>query len=144
MSCQQGPLYRAEESVDWGDELTLEQAQGFVDDMRDRYRRWHEDYPMLKRLEVHVVDGVGGSVGCFEPDKLAGLLQMASQHLRPVILCHEAAHVLAEARFKSRSHDPWFARIYLELVGSCIGPEKYMELYEAFKANDIDFDAELN
>jgi hypothetical protein len=52
--------------------------------------------------------------------------------------------VLASARFDSRSHDPWFARIYLELVYSCVGHETYQALKSAFDAYGVDHDVGLD
>lgn len=150
-SCQQGAVYEAErllepvgETPAWGNLLTVEQAQEFLDQARDLYVRWLGDFPQVVRIEVSSSPGRRGSVGFYEADKEAGVADMDPDHLRPLILCHEAAHVLAEARFGSRSHDPWFARIYLELVYSLMAPEDYLRLQRAFDEQGVDYDVRLD
>jgi len=153
MPCQQDSLYEAERRIEfpgdgapaWGHKMLLAEAQDFVDRMRDRYRRWEGDFRHVLRVEVFEhPDGQGGSVGGFDAVKGAGVCDMMSDHMRPLILCHEVAHVLADARFGSQSHDPWMARIYLELVYACMGAEDYGRLQRSFDQHGVDYDVVLD
>lgn len=46
--------------------------------------------------------------------------------------------MLAEARYGSHAHDPWFARTYLELAYQVLGSEVYQDLYSAFEERGIE------
>lgn len=46
--------------------------------------------------------------------------------------------MLAAARYGSKSHDPWFARTYLELVYGVMGSDAYLRLFEAFERAGVD------
>lgn len=63
-------------------------------------------------------------------------------HDNELIVLHEVAHVLCDARYGSQSHDPWFARIYLELVCTAMGSEAYVSLWSAFKQLGVDCDTD--
>jgi putative metallohydrolase (TIGR04338 family) len=141
MPCQQDDLYRAEDLV-WprssGRVLSVPDAQALVDGWRD-LPWWQENFPNVKRVEVNRRDSArGGSAGRFHPTEAAGVIDMAPQHMTPHVLAHEVAHVLAEARYGSRSHDPWFARTYLQLVYLALGSETYKALYDAFEEVGVD------
>lgn len=144
MPCQQDEMYAAESAVPWGFELAEEAAQRFLDEARDRYPRWLEDFSMVARIEVVVDPGRKNSVGKFEEHKSAGLCCMAPAHSNPVCLCHEAAHVLVAARFGRNGHGPWFARVYLELVYSLVGSDAYAALKASFDEHGIDYDVSLD
>ena len=73
-----------------------------------------------------------------------GQLEMLPQHLTPLILMHELAHVCAAERFDSQAHDPWFARTYLELVYRGVSALKYRELQAAFDDHGVDFDVDTS
>ena len=79
-------------------------------------------------------------VGWYEPHNRAGACEMLPCHWNELVVLHELAHVLASARFGSTSHDPAFARVYLELVALVMGPSAYVPLYEAFEQHGVNHD----
>ena len=83
---------------------------------------------------IAIADDVGGY----------GQLEMLPQHLRPMVLLHELAHVCAKARYDSHAHDPWFARTYLDLVFHALGWDKWMALRHAFDDGGIDYVADTS
>lgn len=144
MLVQQSDLYRAEEEAlaELPQELrkkwSEQEAQARVDEWRD-LPWWGERFPMVRRIEVYERNhGKAGSCGGFFPEASAGVIDMAPQHMNPLFVCHETAHVLSEARFNSQAHDPWFARTYLHLVYLTMGSEAYISLYKAFERHGID------
>jgi hypothetical protein len=137
--CQQVELYASEAGLPLGADLPLAEAQAFVDAMRET-AVWRRQYASVMRVEVRFIESGSASVGGWFPHNMAGLVEMLPGHRNPLILCHEVAHVLASARYGSRSHDPWFARTYLELVWSMMGPDAYAALKAAFDAHAIDHD----
>lgn len=146
MPCQQDSLYAAERLMTRRGRTFADQdeLQEYVDELRDTYRKWESDFPNVVRIECYVkTTDRRGSVGWFDESKAAGIIDMSPRHLNELIVCHEVSHVLAEARYGSRSHDPWFARTYLELVFSAMGSQAYTELSDAFNLrgvrHDIDF-----
>lgn len=138
-SCQQDELYAAEAGVPHGAHIAPADVQGWVDALRD-LPLWDRQYPQVLRVEAHVRrTDRDGSCGGWFPDDGCGQIEMAPVHLNELILCHEVAHVLAAARYGSGAHDPWFARTYLELVGSAV-PHLFSDLYAAFVKAGIDHD----
>jgi putative metallohydrolase (TIGR04338 family) len=137
-TCQQFELYASEGTVPIGIEFeTVDEAQNFVDAMRET-AVWRRQYANVLRIEACWRDAGDSSVGAWYPDVAAGVVEMLPAHRNELTLCHEVAHVLASARYGSHSHDPWFARTYLELVHAMMGPDAYLALYEAFEAHGID------
>lgn len=140
MRCQQDELYRAEEEVLdrlMGPEFeTEEQLQLYVDALRD-LPHWERKHSKVLRIEAGFCPGPS-SVGGWDGEKQAGRIEMAPAHRREMFVCHEVAHVLAEARYGSRAHDPWFARTYLELVNAAMSTDTYLQLYHAFDRHGID------
>jgi len=145
MSCtQQHELYAAERRV-WskGREFAdPAEIQRFVDGLRDTWW-WRMWYPKIRRVEAYSRPvNSRGSVGSWHPELGAGKIEMMRVHWNELVVLHELAHVLAAARYGSTSHDPAFARVYLELVALVMGPEAYTELYEAFGRDGIEHDAD--
>jgi len=137
-SCQQGELYRAEETCDPGPAVDSGDLQAFVDSMRDT-KLWVYEYEGLLRVEAYSLKR-RGSVGGYYPELNAGKVEMdKDHHLFQLWICHEVAHAMAHYRYGSRSHDPWFADTYLRLVYEMMGPEAYLNLYTAFVDHGIDF-----
>lgn len=149
--CQQDSVYAAEREVEPGPLFTLDGAQGYLDTCLQS-DWWGERFPMIAFIEVFKLPAnAPRSVGAFvegdgatEPDQGYGHLEMVPQHLTPLILLHELAHVCAAARYNSSSHDPWFCRTYLELVYQFIGCVRYAALSHAFERHDVDFDADTS
>lgn len=144
MRCQQTELYAAEAAAPLGRTFASEEElQCWVDKLRDD-PYWQRVYPTVKRVDCFArKQGAagGGSVGWYDADKMGGVIEMAPVHMNQRVVLHELAHVLAEARYGSKSHDPWFARVYLELVAIFLH-EAYLPLYRSFTARGISFDFE--
>lgn len=139
-TCQQFELYAAEGTVDQGQAIAPGALQAWVDDLRD-LPYWQRTFPQVLRVETHVrrSDKDGSVGGWFEKDG-CGQIEMAPVHLTELYVLHEVSHVLAEARYGSHAHDPWFARTYLELVAARLGGRTYEELYRVFTERGIDHD----
>lgn len=139
MSCQQYELYAAEECFEH--DRPVEDLQGFVDAMRE-HDWWDRNFPNVLGIEAHVDGRRASSVGFFDDAARGGLIDMAPKHVTELFTCHEVAHVLASARYGSKSHDPYFARTYLELVCTVMGSAAYVELRAAFDQARIDYEHE--
>jgi hypothetical protein len=141
--CQQFELYTAEAEGEHGEWIPPSSLQAFVDSLRET-AWWERNFPQIIRVETHVrrEDYQGGSVGYWKPHLGAGLVDMARCHLTELYICHEVAHVLADARYGSKSHDPWFARTYLELVYCTLGSDTYLALKAAFDRGGVDYDTD--
>lgn len=143
MNCQQTELYAAERRVPVGRTFAnAAEIQRFVDGLRETWW-WQQWYPQILRVEAYGrPSGTRSSVGSWHPAKAAGKIEMLPVHFNELIVLHELAHVLAEARYGSKSHDPYFARTYLELVALVMGPDSYQQLYDAFNEAGIKHDAD--
>jgi hypothetical protein len=143
MNCQQSELYAAEAGIDWGKRFeSLHHTQAFVDGLRDTW--WWEKWlgEQLQRVEVGPTRrGASGSVGWYVPTAKAGRMEFVTCRPPLDLVVHELAHVVAACRRNSKSHDPWFARIYLELAYLIAGREAYEDLAIRFLSHGIDFDA---
>jgi hypothetical protein len=121
--------------------VTLEEAQGLVDAWRDSWwwDKWLGD--TVLRVEVGRGSGTGGGVGWYSAEARSGRMEFGAAKISMGLLVHELSHVLASARRRSQSHDPWFARIYLELTYLVRGSTAYEELRKAFDSYRVDYDA---
>jgi len=138
--CQQFTLYRAETDVPRGRALSTEVLQSYVDAvMSEPY--FEANFPMVGRIEARSLPGGNASVGGYMGEGF-GVIEMLPVHHCELFVLHELSHVLAEARYGSKSHDPWFARTYLELVSVVMGPVAYQALRDAFDADGIDHDVD--
>jgi putative metallohydrolase (TIGR04338 family) len=143
MRTQQSKLYAAEASVPTGRSFSsVTEIQAWVDGLRDTWW-WQMWYPQVLRVEVTSRPArMNDSVGSWHPDMGAGQMEMMRVHWNQQVVVHELAHVLAAARYGSHSHDPYFARVYLELLALVGLTPMYAEMYEAFEragiAHDVD------
>lgn len=138
--CQQYELYASEGGVEQGREFKTEaELQAWVDGLRENVW-WERFYPQVRRVECGFVSGGKGSVGAWFKDKGAGRIEMAPGHRNELVVCHELAHVLADARYGSQAHCPWFARVYLELVYLVMGWATWDSLHRSFDAHDVEHD----
>lgn len=140
--CQQDPVYAAQATTDRGALLTLEEAQRWVDDLRESW--WWEKWIGDRVLRVEVGPARKGtldSVGWYVEAARSGRMEFGPSKPSQGLVVHELAHVLAAARRRSQSHDPWFARIYLELSYLMRGSAAYEELRKAFDTHRVDYDA---
>lgn len=139
--CQQSALYAAEGTVrDRGRTFAgVTEAQRFVDGLRATWW-WPFFYWQVEYVEVGRARANGaGSVGVWYPEKNAGRIEMWHGHLTVPDITHELAHVLADARHGSKSHDPWFAREFLNLTYLISGSNAYVNLRDAFVRYRIEF-----
>lgn len=139
-SCQQFALYAAEASLPKGRSFSGQaELQAYVDSMRDT-PLWERQYEDLLRVEAFAKGSTRDNFSCGAFDKSAncGVVEMLPVHMNELYVCHEVAHVLADFRYGSHAHDPWFARTYLELVYTMMGAEAYAALRDAFENGGID------
>ena len=142
--CQQYELYAAEGGVDLGRAfLSQEECQRWVDDLRENLW-WDRFYPQVLHVEVVFTKSKSGSVGGYWHDHHSGKIEMGPTHQNELVVIHELSHVLADARYKSQGHCPWFARVYLELVYLIMGEKHYKELHYQFDAAGIEHDPPRN
>lgn len=139
MPTQQDELYAAEATVSVGTGFAnLKEIQVWVDDLRDSWW-WQKWYWMVERVEVGTSRRQNKSVCWFDRDKNAGRMEMGHKHRDQLSAVHELAHVLAAARHNSQSHDPIFARTYLELTYLIRGSDAWLELQYAFNRAELDY-----
>lgn len=140
--CQQDELYRAEETLPQQGRLfhSITEIQQFVDGLRDELWWNTLGYWAVPRIEVGIKPArSSGSVGWWDASKQGGRIEMLRVHWTELIVLHEVAHVLAEAIHGSHAHDPWFARIYTNLVYGVMGSEVWQQLVTAFDAHGIKY-----
>lgn len=141
MPTQQDKLYTAEREIVPGmDFLSVSHVQDWVNDLREVWW-WEAWVPQVLKIEVDRAPKGQCSQAWFEEFKQVGTMLFDSDTPDFRTVVHELAHVLASARRYSTSHDPWHARILLELTCLLRGPEIYMELLGAFIKHGIDYDA---
>lgn len=139
MPTQQDELYDAEETCSVGISfVNLREIQIWVDELRDSWW-WQKWYWMVERVEVGTSRKQHESVGWFDRDKSAGRMEMGHKHRDQLSAIHELSHILAEARHNSQSHDPMFARTYLELTYLIRGSDAWLELQRAFDKAGIQY-----
>jgi hypothetical protein len=140
--CQQDELYRSEETISQGRPLTQSEIRALVDRVRDS-EWWERNVPQVRYVEVFFRErSREGSVGAWDRVRGCGVMEMAPCHMAELPIIHELAHVVADALWgngRGCGHDPRFARTYLNLVYVAFGSERYLELYEAFTRDGIDF-----
>jgi hypothetical protein len=139
---QQYRLYASEQTTTLGPDLTLDEIRALINRLRESWW-WERNCADVLQVQVYR-DKRMGYLGCGGLDRAArvGVMCFSRDLIPTQYVLHELAHVLAKARFHSQSHDPWFARIYLELVYLVRGPKAWQALQEAFIRDDVDFDAQ--
>jgi hypothetical protein len=139
--CQQDTVYAAQNTTFRGEPIgSIADVQRFVDDLREAW--WWEKWLGDRVIRVEVGQARGfDSVGWYDEDARSGRMEFGHVPLTIGLVLHELAHVLAKARRHSQAHDPWFARIYLELSYLVRGSAAYEELRKAFDTHGVDYDA---
>jgi putative metallohydrolase (TIGR04338 family) len=100
---------------------------------------WELRFPHIITIECPTVKrGHTGSCGGVVRDGV-GVIEMAPEHWEALFVLHEIAHVVVEEE-GSVSHDPIFARTYLELVYRVLGLDSWVQLRYAFVYHNICFD----
>jgi putative metallohydrolase (TIGR04338 family) len=140
---QQDALYTAENGVPHGRRFdSLDDIQAYVDALRDNEWWTRFGYYVVLRIEAGPArkrTKGAMSVGWYEPDKNAGRIEMLPVHWNELMVLHEVAHVIAEACNGSKAHDPWFARVYMNLVYCVMGGAAWEELKAAFDTHGIEY-----
>lgn len=142
MPTQQAALYAAEDEIFEGVYFTsLEHVQEWIDGLRDIWW-WEARVPQVLKIDVHPANVGERDQAWYDESTRTGIIEFATPipSMRSVV--HELAHVLAQARHGSQSHDPWYARILLELTYLLRGIPTYEALFAAFVRHGIDFDAD--
>jgi hypothetical protein len=135
---QQKALYAAQENVMRGRQFTrVDEIQTFVDELRDTYW-WQYRYARILRVEV-IFRPSGRSLGSYEADKNAGLIELSPQGRCLRTVAHELAHVVAEALYDSKSHDPWFAREYGVLTYHLLGSNAWLTLQRGYEIHHVNY-----
>ena len=138
---QQYELYASEARLtDLGESFADSDAlQLFVNDLRETYW-WDKRYPRVVHVEAEFLDR-SDSVGAWDDTCRQGRIEMSRRnHNNLQFVIHELAHVLAAAQKGSKSHDPKFARTYLELTSLIRGSDAFVTLKDAFDQDDIVYD----
>jgi hypothetical protein len=135
---QQDALYRSEDTVGRGRDLDMAGARALVDGLRD-LAWWEENVPEIRYVEIVKLKGGKCSVGGWDPERGAAVIEMLPVHMNELTIVHELAHAVAHAQWGSTCHDPLFSRMFLQLTFLGLGSEKYAELYGAFERDGIDF-----
>lgn len=143
---QQDSLYAAERSVP-------EHLRGRGFDSQAAIQRWVVSELLDQPWWVHSFGRVVGihvptvarrrtrcSVGYWDAQERVAVIEMHPAHWETLTVLHEVAHPVAEAYHGSRSHDPHFARIYLQLVYRVLGGDAWIALRTAFVEHGVCFD----
>lgn len=140
---QQFNLYDAERGVETGRQFKSQaEIELWVQDVTET-EWWLERHPDVWRVECPTVKrSTGeGSVGSYFEDTSSGVIEMHESHWNARCVLHELAHVCA-APLGSTSHDPIFARVYLDLVREFISFPAYDELRRRFNEYSIEVQPE--
>lgn len=73
-----------------------------------------------------------------KPENSWCCLWLTSEGYNTRTILHELAHAIARVLHGSQSHDPWWCRVYLELVSMVAGPDAYVQLRDAFSARGVE------
>lgn len=138
--CQQDELYASEREAIQGPSFeSVEQVQQWVDDLRES-DWWERNFPEIRRINVH--KWAKGTMDAAGLDRNGNAVVPWWPGWGGLLMLHEVCHCLAEDRFGSVSHDPWFCRMYAEAVYTFLGSEAYLSLTEAFKRHGVDYDTD--
>ena len=98
-----------------------------VDNLRNEW--WWEKFFWKGPVRTEVVfSHRADSVGWYDKDNDAGVMDMGVSHHNVKSILHELAHVLAHAINDSHAHDPFFARTYAVLVYAVMGSQAWLTL----------------
>ena len=140
MPTQQDELYTAERGVRLGRQFnSIKEIEDYVFELRSTWW-WETFYWQVEMVEVGPARKNGtSSVGAYYEDKNAGRIEMLTCHFNERSVIHELAHVLAKKLHGSRSHDPWFAREYANLVYLVLGSDAWLELEAGYRQHGIKY-----
>lgn len=138
MKNQQDKVYAAENGCRPNRVFTsAEEVSRYVNALRDEMW-WDVEYSMVRYVEVLFTEKQW-SVGGFNRKTGVGQIDMGVNHHDDLSVVHELAHVLADARYGSQAHCPWFARTYAELTYRLRGSGAWLDLKAAFDAHGVDY-----
>lgn len=136
MNAQQDELYDAERGLERG---LIFSSIPMIQDIVDRYVDswwWQKFYPAVKRVEI-----THTSARCYarwDEHSGAGLIAFNRAQRDEKTLCHELAHVFSGALYGSLSHDPWYAREYLNVTCLIMGSDAYQQLRAGYEAEGVE------
>jgi hypothetical protein len=139
MRNQQADVYAAERTLSWPAWLgTIDDARLFL--MNATETEWWSECvgDAVTLLEIELSNAAATSSARGHTDEQFGVITFSVHQLTDKTAVHELAHVLADVLHGSESHDPWWARVYLELVSLMVGSQQYRELELAFFAHSIE------
>lgn len=158
---QQMRVYQAEDRVitAYRDHLRLEDHDATVQWVEEQLEAaWFaRDYWMIDRVDVReMIDGevdvadVDQGMGAvtahsrWYPELRVGDLSIGRDGRNKLVVTHELAHVLVEARYPrdepGNGHNARFARTMLETTYRTLGSNFYLALYEAYQDWNVDAD----
>lgn len=138
--CQQDELYRAEDLIEHGEMFQSHaEIERWCNSLRETWW-WSRFYPRVEVIEVTPSTDPRASVGAYYEGEGLAVLNLHEVHFYEHYVLHELAHPLAKARFGSTSHDPFFARVLLELTFLVRGQEAWEDLGRAFEQYGIVID----
>jgi putative metallohydrolase (TIGR04338 family) len=143
MPTQQQECYAAERELRGGRAfMSVEEVQSFVDGLRDLPWWTAQGFHLaVARIEVGKSRSKKhAGVGWYDAEMGGGRIELTGVGLNMKTVLHEVAHVIASAKYGSKSHDPWWARTYLTLVSYVMGTESYLTLQSAFDGQGVDYD----
>ena len=127
---QQSAVYAAEGRVQAGRQFVdHDQAQMFVDSITAS-DWWTDCYPDVRRIDVVVQREDAPNVAADRSQTIG----LNSRGLNERVILHEMAHVVTPGAGHTA---PW-VRERMNLTYRVLGSERYMELYEAFRAEGVD------
>jgi putative metallohydrolase (TIGR04338 family) len=136
---QQQQIYRAERLLPKGQHFaSLRGAQAWLDDLRDNWW-WDHFYPRVCRVEVGSARSQKMSVGWYDKKKSAGRIELLHNSRNEFAIIHELAHVITMAYNDDDVHSPAFARHYCNLVYLIQGSERWIQLTQLFRENNVDY-----
>lgn len=137
---QQFELYAAEhDGVPQGRTFNTEdELKAYVRELRESWW-WPHFYWRVRDVHVFRLPGGNKSVGTFFEEDWTGQIEMAPVHCTQLFVAHELAHVIADALYDSKSHDPAFARTYATLVYLTMGSTPWLALEAAFLKHKIEY-----
>jgi putative metallohydrolase (TIGR04338 family) len=140
IKCQQYELYAAERDVPQGMWFTkVKDAQAYLDTLREQWWWSKFFWKAPARTEIYWRSRGDSSVGSYDKENDARLLEMLPEHRSELFILHELSHVIASALNDSTAHDPFFARTYLTLVYLVLDSDAYLELQRGFERESVDY-----
>lgn len=138
LKCQQYEVYAAEGRSPQGRFFgTLLEVSEYLDELINA-PWWADRFTGLTCVTVQPHSGSCG-IAVWDGDG-CGRIGLSKDGLYEQVVLHEVAHLLAAMEVGSSSHDPHWARVYLELVFRVMGPEVWQVLRQAMLDERVELD----